>query len=57
VKGGAERAKDRRQTCRKLGPSVLGALMEIYNSLVTSLLFFYFVSFLYSLKPYFFSIL
>jgi hypothetical protein len=44
----------------KLGSYVLGARVEMHNSLVTSfflLLFFYFASFLYSLKPYFFSIL
>jgi hypothetical protein len=37
---------------------VLGAQIETHNSLVffTSLFFFYFASFLYSLKPYFFSL-
>jgi hypothetical protein len=50
--------KDRRQTCKKLGSGVLGARMEAHSNLVTSflLLFFYFASFLYSLKPYFFSL-
>jgi hypothetical protein len=41
---------------RKLGPGVLGAQMETHNSLVASFLyhlFFFFASFLYSLKPYF----
>jgi hypothetical protein len=41
------------------GSGVLGARMEMHSSLITSfsLLFLYFASFLYSLKPYFFSIL
>jgi hypothetical protein len=66
----AQRTKDRRQTCIKLGPSVLGARMEMHNGLVTSflyysLLFLCFFSSLFfqalllyfSLKPCFFSIL
>jgi hypothetical protein len=45
----------------KLGSGVLGAQMEVHNSLVTSFLFLFFyfalLLFLYSLKSYFFSIL
>jgi hypothetical protein len=55
--GDEERTKDRRQTCTKLGSDVLGAQMETHRSrfyfFFTSLVFFYFASFLYSLKSFF----
>jgi hypothetical protein len=51
--GDAERTKDRRQTCIKLESGMLGAQMEMHNSLVASFLFF--KSLL--LKSFFFSIL
>jgi hypothetical protein len=53
VTGDAERTKDRRQICRKLGTGVLGAQIEMQSSLIASLLLFLLASFLYSLKPYF----
>jgi hypothetical protein len=55
--GDAERTKDRRQTCIKLGPGVLGAQMEMHNSLDASFLYYslFFKSLLLynSLKPCF----
>jgi hypothetical protein len=69
VAGDAEKTKDRRQTCRKLGSDMLGCQMEMPNSLITSFsllslllpCFFSSIrknlsSFFYSLKPYFFSL-
>jgi hypothetical protein len=55
--GDAERTEDRRQTCRKLGSGVLGAQMEMHNSLVAFLLLFFYFAFFYALKLYFFPIL
>jgi hypothetical protein len=36
--GNAERTNDRRQTCRKLGPGVLGVRMETHSNLIASFL-------------------
>jgi hypothetical protein len=39
VTGDAERTKDRRQICRKLGSGVLGTGMETHSSLVAFFLY------------------
>jgi hypothetical protein len=55
--GDAERTKNMRQTCIKLGPGVLGTQMEMHNSLVVFLLLYSASFLLYSLRPYSFTIL
>jgi hypothetical protein len=40
VTGDAERTNDRRQTCTKLGPEVLGTQMETHNSVIASFLYY-----------------
>jgi hypothetical protein len=48
-----------KQTCRKLGPGVLGTQMETHNSLVASFTSLYSASllYLYSWRPYSFTVL
>jgi hypothetical protein len=64
VTGDAERTKDRRKTCIKLGSGVLGTHMEMPKSLITSFLYYSLLLLCFSLffkilllKSFFFSIL